>query len=60
MQRQQVLHLWANGSALDSGIIGWAFHDGTDGRGNQVASGVYFVRLVAGDRRAGEKVVLLR
>ena len=32
-QRQQILHLWANGSALDSGTIGWAFHDGTDDRG---------------------------
>jgi hypothetical protein len=31
--RQQVLYLWANGSALDSGAIGWAFHDGTEGRG---------------------------
>lgn len=33
MQRQQVLYMWANGSALDSGTIGWAFHDGTDGKG---------------------------
>ena len=33
MERQQVLYLWANGSALDSGTIGWAFHDGTDGCG---------------------------
>ena len=32
-QRQQILYLWANGSALDSGTIGWAFHDGTYGRG---------------------------
>jgi hypothetical protein len=32
-QRQQVLYLWANGSALDSGTVGWAFHDGTDGGG---------------------------
>jgi len=29
--RQQVLYLWANGSALDSGVVAWAFHDGTDG-----------------------------
>jgi hypothetical protein len=33
MQRQQVLYLWASGSALDSGTVGWAFHDGTDGTG---------------------------
>jgi len=31
--RQQVLYLWTNGSALDSGTVGWAFHDGTDGAG---------------------------
>ena len=35
-QRQQVLYLWANGSALDSGTVGWAFHDGTDGHGPAV------------------------
>ncbi|HJL77438.1 MAG TPA: hypothetical protein QF417_09225 [Acidimicrobiales bacterium] len=29
--RQQVLYLWANGSALDSTVVAWAFHDGTDG-----------------------------
>jgi hypothetical protein len=34
-KRQQVLYLWANGSGLDSGTIGWAFHDGTDGAGPQ-------------------------
>lgn len=34
-KRQQVLYLWANGSGLDSGTIGWAFHDGTDGSGPQ-------------------------
>ena len=32
-QRQQVLYLWAQGSALDSPTTGWAFHDGTDGAG---------------------------
>ena len=32
-ERQQVLYLWANGSALDSGTVGWAFHDGADGSG---------------------------
>lgn len=32
-ERQQILYLWANGSALDSTVVGWAFHDGTDGRG---------------------------
>ena len=31
--RQQVLYLWASGSALDSDIVGWAFHDGTAGAG---------------------------
>ena len=33
MQRQQILYLWATGSSLDSGTVGWAFHDGTDGEG---------------------------
>ncbi len=32
-QRQQVLYLWADGSALDSRVIAWSFYDGTDGRG---------------------------
>ena len=31
--RQQVLYLWASGSALDSPAVGWAFHDGSDGIG---------------------------
>jgi hypothetical protein len=30
-ERQQVLFLWAAGSALDSPTVGWAFHDGADG-----------------------------
>jgi flagellar hook assembly protein FlgD len=34
--------------------------DGTDERGNDVASGVYFVRLEAGADRASRKVVLLK
>lgn len=34
--RQQVLYLWAAGSALDSGTVGWAFHDGTEGGGPQL------------------------
>ena len=34
--------------------------DGTDDEGNPVASGVYFVRLATAERRASEKVVLLR
>ncbi len=39
MERQQVLYLWANGSSLDSGTVGWAFHDGTDGAGPQLPDG---------------------
>jgi hypothetical protein len=31
--RQQVLSLWMAGSALDENVIGWAFHDGTNGAG---------------------------
>lgn len=32
-ERQQVLYLWGAGSALDSGVVAWAFHDGTGGAG---------------------------
>ncbi|MDH3707171.1 MAG: hypothetical protein OES57_13965 [Acidimicrobiia bacterium] len=32
-ERQQVLYLWANGSGLAAGVVGWAFHDGTEGQG---------------------------
>lgn len=32
-ERQQVLYLWGNGSSLASGVVGWAFHDGTEGAG---------------------------
>lgn len=31
--RQQVLQLYLSTSALDSFVVGWAFHDGTEGRG---------------------------
>lgn len=34
--RQQVLYLWLHGSSLDEAVIGWAFHDGTDGAGPQL------------------------
>jgi hypothetical protein len=33
MERQQVLYLWASGSALDSLVVAWAFHDGSEGSG---------------------------
>ena len=33
MERQQILYLWAQGSALDEQVVAWAFHDGTDGSG---------------------------
>jgi hypothetical protein len=31
---QQVLYLWLAEGALDTRVIGWAFHDGTQGRGH--------------------------
>ena len=31
--RQQVLQLWLQSAALDTGVAAWAFHDGTDGAG---------------------------
>ena len=33
--RQQVLVLWLANSALDGRVLGWAFHDGTNGAGPQ-------------------------
>jgi len=33
MLRQQVLYLWMDGASLDDKVVGWAFHDGTDGAG---------------------------
>lgn len=38
-ERQQVLYLWGNGSALDSMTVGWSFHDGTDGAGPALPAG---------------------
>ena len=29
--RQQVLYLWMGEGALDTPVVGWAFHDGTRG-----------------------------
>ena len=34
-QRQQVLFLWLAEPTLSGLVVGWAFHDGTDGRGPQ-------------------------
>jgi hypothetical protein len=31
--RQQVLYLWLSEGALDTPVVGWAFHDGAAGRG---------------------------
>jgi hypothetical protein len=31
--RQQVLYLWLAEGALDNETVGWAFHDGTSGKG---------------------------
>jgi hypothetical protein len=39
MERQQVLYLWGSGSSLDSGVIAWAFHDGTGGVGPALPEG---------------------
>jgi len=37
--RQQVLYLWLAEGALDTPVVGWAFHDGTGGRGPALADG---------------------
>jgi len=31
--RQQVLYLWLAEGAIDTETVGWAFHDGTQGKG---------------------------
>ena len=38
-ERQQVLYVWANGSGLDSFVVAWAFHDGTEGAGSGIPDG---------------------
>ena len=37
--RQQVLYLWLAEGALDTPVVGWAFHDGTAGRGPALPGG---------------------
>ena len=37
--RQQVLQLWTAEGALDTGVVGWAFHDGSRGRGPSLPDG---------------------
>lgn len=37
--RQQILYLWLAEGALDTETVGWAFHDGTAGKGPRLADG---------------------
>lgn len=37
--RQQVLYLWLAEGALDTQTVGWAFHDGTGGKGPRLPEG---------------------
>ncbi len=37
--RQQILYLWMSESALDSEVIAWALHDGTQGAGDALPEG---------------------
>ena len=46
-------------SGVKPGAYGVSW-DGTDARGRILAEGVYFCRLVAGEERATEKLVLQR
>ncbi len=32
-ERQQILYLWLSEGALDTPVVGWAFHDGAAGFG---------------------------
>lgn len=38
MERQQILTLWTQTSALDSTVVGWALYDGADGKGPPLPS----------------------
>lgn len=38
-ERQQVLYLWLDTSALDGRVVGWAFHDGSAGSGPPLPEG---------------------
>lgn len=46
-QRQQVLVLWLANSAVDGPVLGWAFHDGTNGAGPQPSGDPPYVTGVA-------------
>jgi len=47
-QRQQLLFLWLAEPTLSSGVVGWAFDDGSDGLGPQpVGESPYAVGLDA-------------
>ncbi len=35
-ERQQILYLWLAEGALDTKVVGWAFHDGTQGQGTSL------------------------
>ncbi len=35
--RQQILYLWLAESALDTPVVGWAFHDGSKGAGSGIS-----------------------
>lgn len=37
--RQQILYLWLAEGALDTNVVGWAFHDGTRQRGPGLPEG---------------------
>ena len=37
--RQQILYLWLAEGALDTPVVGWAFHDGTEGKGPPLPEG---------------------
>ena len=59
-ERQQVLYLWAAGSALDSPTVGWAFHDGTDGAGPDLPTDVCDGAAREGSPPYGSGVAALR
>jgi hypothetical protein len=54
---QLVRTLYDDHAAAGAHSVAW---DGTDSFGSEVARGVYFVRMSAGDFRASEKIVLLK
>lgn len=57
LRGQKVRELVNDNKAAGNHTISW---DGTDARGNSVASAVYYVHLVTGDKRESKKITMIK